>query len=129
MKKNKNIPWAKLFIKYNSTIIVFLSAILACWDLLLAKSFALGAGSVLLPTMLHAIITFNHSQTTSPAKMLRLFLLGAALKFIFVTAFVLLVLSFFVINTTVFFIGICFSIALYMSCSFARINSNISYAQ
>ena len=129
MNKNKNIPWAKLFITYTYIITLLISAILAYWNLLLAKSFALGASSILLSTTLHAIITFNHSQTTPPTKMLKLFLLGAALKFIFVIAFILLVLSFFVINTNVFFIGICFSIALYMSCSFIKINNNISYAQ
>jgi F0F1-type ATP synthase assembly protein I len=129
MKKNKNIPWAKLFITYNLIITVILGSMLSLWNLSIAKSFLLGSSSMLLPTILHAIITFNHSQTAAPQQILKLFLLGSAIKFIFVIVFILLALKFFVINISMFFIGICFSIALYVSCSFIKINKNINYAQ
>lgn len=119
---NKNITWAKSFLGYNCVITLLVSSVLAIWNLQTAKSFILGVSSILLPSTLHAIITFYHPQTTSAEKMLKKFYLGAAVKFIFVMAFVLLVLDFFVINTSVFFIGIVFAITLYVSCSFIKTN-------
>ena len=129
MEKNINTAWAKLFITYNIIITIILGIIISLWNVEAAKSIVLGSCSILMPTILHATITFNHPQTSSPQKILKLFLLGAALKFILVIVFILLALTFFVINISMFFTGICFSIALYGACSFAKINKNINYAQ